>query len=102
MNLRKYVYHISLNILAQSSVCPDFLRRRLYNLFGHHIEGTIGIGSFIGYSPEKKLILGGGSFTNARCFFDMCDSIIIGRNCCISYQGRRSIILTSPDWMSCY
>lgn len=86
MRLRRYIYHLALNVIAQNSLCPVSIRKCLYNMFGHKIRGKVGIGSFIGYTSCKKLIIGGGSFTNVRCFFDMSDNIEIGRNCCISYN----------------
>ena len=84
--IRKYLYHAALNVIAKSCICPETLRKKLFNYFGHCIKGSIGPSSYIGYTTDKKLAIGEGSYTNVRCFFDMCDNIDIGSNCCISFN----------------
>ena len=85
MNVDIHLYwtNILQNTFAGSDFCPRPLRKKIYNILGHDIRGSVGRGSFLGYSPKGRLTLGEGSFSNAKCFFDLSEDIIIGDNCAI-------------------
>lgn len=85
VKIKVFITYIILNSFASSHICPCWLRRIIYNWFGHHVEGKIHSECFMGYGPKGHLTLGKGSYCNFRCFFDLGDDITIGDRCSIAY-----------------
>lgn len=84
VNITKtWLDYIVLNTIAGSYICPRFLRKRLYALYGHYVS-RVYPDCFIGVGPGH-LRVGKGSFCNYRCFFDLGADITIGANCAIGF-----------------
>jgi len=83
--LHSYFKYIIMDAIAGSHIIPNWLRKYIYNLCGHNIEGTVYPECFLGYGPKGKLAVGRGTYCNYRCFFDLGDDITIGKNCSIAF-----------------
>lgn len=82
---KMYVKYILTNSIAASYICPDRIRRIIYNLCGHNIQGTVYPEAFLGYGPKGRLSVGKDTYCNYRCFFDLGDDITIGERCSIAF-----------------
>ena len=73
------------NWLAAGVACPIKIRRVLYRIAGNKIGKNCYISPriFIGPGPGK-LSVGGGTFINYNCWFDLGDDIEIAENCNIA------------------
>lgn len=73
------------NWLAAGVACPIKMRPTLYRLSGNKIGKGCYLSPrmFLGPGPGK-LIVGGGTFINYNCWFDLGDDIIIGEKCNIA------------------
>lgn len=73
------------NWLAAGIVCPKRIRIVLYRLAGNKIGKDCSLAPriFLGPGPGK-LFVGGGTFINYNCWFDLGDNIFIGNNCSIA------------------
>ncbi len=84
MNLSDYIKSVVLNSFAGSPACGIRLRKKIYSLYGHVIEGVVFSQCFLGHG-RGMLKLGKGSFINSRSFLDLGSDIIIGENCAIAF-----------------
>lgn len=98
INIHRYFKYIVQNSFAGSNFCPIPLRRIIYNLCGNKIQGSVGRNTFLGYGPKGKLTMGGGSYCNAKCFFDLSDDVVIGKDCSI---GMGCTFITSTHEIGC-
>lgn len=73
------------NWIAAGVACPKKIRPALYRLAGNKIGKQCHLSPrvFLGPGPGK-LTVGGGTFINYNCWFDLGDDIIIGENCNIA------------------
>lgn len=83
--LYSYIYYLLINSVAGSHICPNRLRKKIYNAFGHKVYGNVMAGCFLGAGPHGKLFLGKGSYINYKCFLDLGGNIIIGDNVAIGF-----------------
>lgn len=82
--IRRFLKYWLIDGFALSFVCPDFLRKLILNSFGHKVKGLVHSSCFVGIG-RGKLFLGENSFINYRCFLDLGDDIIIGKNVSIGF-----------------
>lgn len=76
-----YIKDIVLNSIGGSYVCPMFIRRWIYMLYGHKVSRVLS-NCFLGFGTGKLLIKE-NSYCNYRCFFDLGNDISIGKRCSI-------------------
>ena len=70
------------NWIAAGVCCPHFFRLFIYKCFGNNLgrKCILSPRIFLG-SGKGKMQIGGGTFINYGCFFDLGDDISIGKNC---------------------
>lgn len=89
IGLRRIISDFWLNSLAGSYLCPRSLRAVLYRITGNEIGRKAQLSPHLFLGPGKgKLHVGGGTFINYNCFFDLGDDIFIGECCNIAMDVK--------------
>lgn len=73
------------NVIAASVLCPWKIRAFFYRVSGNFIGRNCHLAPRLFLGPgDGKLHVGGGTFINYDCWFDLADDIFIGENCNIA------------------
>lgn len=74
-----------LNFIAGGCCCPIRLRILIYRLMGNEIGKKCYLSPRCFLGPGNgRIHVGGGTFINYNCWFDLCEDIFIGKNCNIA------------------
>ena len=78
---RLFTKNILLNCIASRCITISYVQKKIFELYGYKIHKSSKIHPlcFFGFG-KGRIIMDKHSFCNSKCFFDLSDDIIIGKN----------------------